>query len=505
MVAANFSGRKIIAVSNCEPYTHFRSDGRLACAQPASGLVSAVDPILRASGGVWVAAGDGDPDRAAVDALDHVRVPPDDPEYTLRRVWLAPELRREYYYGLANETIWPVCHVAFHRPRFSEKCWKSYRRVNEIFADAVLEEAAGCPGVVLVQDYHFALLPRILKERNPRLKVAQFWHIPWPAPETIRILPWRREFLRGLLGNDLIGFHLREHCDSFLAAAAQMLGASVDLDARTVAWEGRTTAVRPFPISIDFAAHARAAASQPVADAMAGWLDEIGPAPAVLGVGIDRIDYTKGIPERLDAIDLLLREHPEHLGRLVFVQIGVPSRSGIPGYHALQDEIAAQVAEINARWGMRGWKPIVYITRKVDRQKLVALHLLADFCVVSSLHDGMNLVAKEFVASRIDEDGVLVLSEFAGAAGELTDALIVNPYSPSSIARAIDDAICMEPGERRRRMSAMRRTVAFNNVYNWGSDFLAALAQTGRAGAEPAPGQRAAELDGYERRIALSA
>ncbi len=505
MVEEKFSGRKIIAVSNCQPYTHFRSGDRLECARPASGLVSAIDPILRASGGVWVAAGDGEADRAAVDSLNHVLVPPDDPAYTLRRVWLAPELKREYYYGLANETIWPVCHVAFHRPRFSERCWKSYRRVNEIFADAVLEEAGGDPAVVLIQDYHFALLPRILKERNPRLEVAQFWHIPWPPPETIRILPWRYEFLRGLLGNDLIGFHLREHCDGFLAAAAQLPGASVDPGGRALTWEGRTTTVRPFPIGIDSAAQSHAAASRPVADAMAGWLNEIGSTPAVLGIGVDRIDYTKGIPERLDAIDAMLREHPEHLGRLVFVQIGVPSRSAIPEYRSLQEAIAAQVAEINGRWGMRGWKPIVYLARKVDRQALIALHLLADFCVVSSLHDGMNLVAKEFVASRIDEDGVLVLSEFAGAAAELTEALIVNPYSPSAIARAIHDAVSMEPQERRRRMAAMRRVVAFNNVYRWATDFLAALAETSLAGAQPAPELPALQKDAYERRIALSA
>jgi trehalose 6-phosphate synthase len=352
----------------------------------------------------------------------------------------------------------------------------------------VLEEAGADPAVVLIQDYHFTLLPRMLKRRNPALKVAHFWHIPWPAPETIRILPWRQEILEGLSANDLLGFHLPEHCDAFRAAVARNLGPAAAAPA---------AAVRAFPISIDFDGHSRAAASPAVTDGIAQWRREIGGAPEILGIGIDRIDYTKGIPERLAALDLLFEEHPEYLGRLVFVQIGVPSRGEIPEYRALQDEIAALVDQINARWSTAHWKPIVYLARRCDRQSLIALHLLADFCVVSSLHDGMNLVAKEFVASRIDEDGVLVLSEFAGAAHELRDALIVNPYSVADIARRMHDAIAMEPHERRRRMAAMRRAVAANNIYRWGAGLLSALAAVTH--------KDAYYKDTYERRLALSA
>jgi trehalose 6-phosphate synthase len=473
----NFPGAKIIVVSNCEPFSHSRDGNRLTWSQPASGLVSALEPVLRASGGTWIASGDGEADRAAADMFGRVRVPPDAPAYTLRRVWLDYSLKRDYYQGAANESIWPACHLVFHRPRFSESCWHSYRRVNEIFADAVLQEAAGGPAVVLVQDYHFALLPRILKARRPDLIVGQFWHIPWPAPEHIRILPWRREVLLGMLGNDLLGFHLQEHCSGFLDAVGRLGGRF-------------RTAVRAFPIGIDFDAHTRAVSGPEVQRGMDSWRQEIGPAE-ILGIGIDRIDYIKGIPERLAAVDALFEEHPEYIGRVVFVQVGVPSRGAAPAYRALQEEIAALVASINARWGSGGWKPIVYIDRRVDQSALRALHLLADFCVISSLHDGMNLVAKEFVASRIDEDGVLVLSEFAGASQELSDALIMNPFCIREITRAIDEAIRMPAAERRRRMVRMRRAVAQRNIYRWGAEFLDALAE--------------ARQESYERRVALTA
>ncbi|MBZ5726689.1 MAG: trehalose-6-phosphate synthase [Acidobacteriia bacterium] len=478
VIASKFAGRKIIAVSNREPYQHFRSNNRMDCAQPASGLITAVDPIMRASGGVWIAQGSGEADREAVDEWDHARVPPDEPAYTLRRVWLAPELSREYYYGLSNEAIWPVCHMVFRRPQFTERSWQSYRRVNEIFAEAVLQEAGGEAAVVLIQDYHFALLPRILKRHNPKLRVAQFWHIPWPDAGAVRILPWREELLQGLLGNDLLGFQLKEDCAHFFASVAQNARNALGASGGCAAADGHVTTVRAFPISIDFAEHSRRAASKDVDANMRRWLGELGPAPEIVGIGIDRVDYTKGIPERLAALDLLFQEHPEYLGRLVFVQVGVPSRTAIPEYRSLDDEIAAQVSQINGRWAMRGWKPIVFVPRQLDQQTLIALHLMADFCVVSSLHDGMNLVAKEFVGSRIDEDGVLVLSEFAGAARELTDALIVNPFCVYEIAAAMHDAITMAPQERRRRMLGMRAVVAANNVYRWGSELLAALART---------------------------
>jgi trehalose 6-phosphate synthase len=475
LVTDRLRGVKLIAVSNREPYIHTREAGRLRCKTPASGLTAAIDPILRASGGVWVAHGSGSADRDVVDARHRIRVPPEAPSYTLRRVWLPKQIEDEYYYGLANEGLWPLCHAAFHRPRFRLKNWVSYRQANEIFAEAVLEEANGRPALVFVQDYHLALLPGILKRSNPNLVVAQFWHIPWPNRETFRAFPWKEELLSGMLRNDLLGFHLQYHCANFLETIERTIEARVDTEYGCVCRSGHITAVRAFPISIDFEEHVRMAASPQVKSARSLWLEELGQTPEILGIGIDRIDYTKGIPDRLQAIDRLLEEHPEYVGRLVFLQVGVPSRTAIAGYEGLNLALMRQVDAINGKWGRDSWKPVVFVRRHVDPEALVGLHLMADFCLVSSLHDGMNLVAKEFVASRIDGDGVLILSAFTGAARELTDALIVNPFAVDEMAEAIHQALNMPAAERRRRMNNMRSVVSANNVYRWASNILLTL------------------------------
>jgi trehalose-6-phosphate synthase len=469
------NGFKFIAVSNREPYIHWQNGGRIECMQPASGLTTAIDPIMRASGGVWVAHGSGSADRAVVDKYDRVQVPPEEPLYSLRRVWLPPELEQEYYCGLANEGLWPLCHIAFQRPRFSQRNWESYRRANEIFADAVLEEANGDPAFVFIQDYHFGLLPRMLKKQNPKLVVAHFWHIPWPNRETFRAFPWKEELLEGMLGNDLLGFHTGYHCSNFLDTAEKNIETLVDNERSSIVREAHRTIVRPFPISIDFARHQRLARSGTVDAELAEWTLSLDPPPEFLGIGIDRIDYTKGIPERLAAVDLLLEEHPEYRGRLVFVQVGVPSRTAIADYHHLNEAISAQVQQINARWQSSTWRPIVFIPKHLDQPALVALHLMSNFCVVSSLHDGMNLVAKEFVASRYDEDGVLILSQFTGAARQLEDAVQINPFAPEEIASAMHLALTMPLAERRRRMQKMRASVENNNIYRWGGKILEAI------------------------------
>jgi trehalose-6-phosphate synthase len=476
VVAQRMHGFKFIAVSNREPYIHEYNSGRIECLKPASGLATAIDPIMRASGGVWIAHGSGTADRAAVDSRQHVRVPPEDPAYDLRRVWLPAEVEKEYYYGLANEAIWPLCHVAFRRPSFRRHDWDSYRFANELFAEAVLEEVNGYPAFVFIQDYHFGLLPRILKRANPQLTVAQFWHIPWPHNEVFRTFPWKRELLEGLLGNDLLGFQLPCHCSNFLETIHCNLDAQVDFDGAHVRMRKCNTAVRAFPISIDFDEHVRRASSTEMPNAMAEWRDAIGQVPEFLGIGIDRIDYTKGIPERLEALNLLFQRHPEYIGRLTFVQVGVPSRIEIEDYRRLNKALCQQVEEINSRWASGAWKPIVFIRRHLNQKTLIALHLMADFCIVNPLHDGMNLVAKEFVASRIDQDGVLILSAFAGAARELRDALIVNPFAVEETAGAIHIALTMPAMERHRRMVHMRETVAANNVYGWAARFVTALA-----------------------------
>lgn len=475
IVAQRMRGTKFIAVSNREPYIHESRNGRIECVRPASGLTSAIDPIMRASGGVWVAHGSGSDDRASVDALNHVRVPPEDPTYTLRRVWVPTEIERESYYGLANRGLWPLCHIAFHRPQFSSREWHSYQRTNELFSEAVLEEANGHPAFVFIQDYHLGLLPRILKRANSLLTIAQFWHIPWPSNEIFRTFPWKRDLLDGLLGNDLIGFQLPQHCSNFLQTVQSHLDARVDHRRSCIVLGGRVTAVRAFPISIDSAEHSRLASSREVEKTKSEWQTSLDRSSRILGIGIDRIDYTKGIPERLVAIDLLFRQHPEYIGTLRFVQVGVPSRTAISDYHLLNEKVCGLIEKINHRWGQGAWKPIVFIHRHLDQRSLTALQIMADFCIVSALHDGMNLVAKEFVASRTDQDGVLILSAFAGAAQELTDALIVNPFATDEIAGAIHRAIKMPKAERRRRMMSMRAVVAANNIYRWATGIVLEL------------------------------
>jgi trehalose 6-phosphate synthase len=475
LIRSRLRDHRFILVANREPYVHRYVNGRVECDPPASGMVTALEPIMRACGGVWIAHGSGNADRRVVDEQNCLRVPPENPAYTLKRVWLSKQQLEGYYNGLANEGLWPLCHMAFVRPVFDPRHWETYREVNSIFAEAVLEEAGDAPAFVFIQDYHFGLLPRILKERNPNLIVAQFWHIPWPTPMAFQTFPWREELLSGLLGNDLLGFHLRSHCLSFLDTVDRTLEAKVDGEAFEVSKGSRVTVVRPFPISIDFDAHAELARSPTVAAEMKRMRQRFGLSELSVGLGIDRIDYTKGIPERLRAIDHFLELHAEYRGRFVFFQVGVPSRTHIPEYKRLDAEIDNLVEEINWRWSADSWKPLIYLKHQFGPVEMMALHRLADFCTVSSLDDGMNLVAKEFAASRTDGDGVLILSRFTGAARELSAAIQVNPFAIEETADAIVQALTMTEDERRRRMQKLRSAIAENNIYRWAGKLLSAL------------------------------
>jgi trehalose 6-phosphate synthase len=438
-------------------------------------MVTALDPIVRACSGVWVAHGSGNADRQTVDAHDHVQVPPDNPLYTLRRVWLTKEQEEGYYYGMSNEGLWPLCHITFTRPIFDPAHWKIYREVNQLFCDAVLQEAGDQPAFVFIQDYHFALLPAMLKVANPNLIVGQFWHIPWPNRETFRVFPWKEELLEGLLGNDLLGFHIRYHCQNFLDTVDRTIEARVDTEHSLIVRGGKTTLVRPFPISIDFDKHVELAQSTAVEAEMDRWRAQLNLGECCLGIGIERLDYTKGIPERLRAIDYLLEHYPEYRGKLVFVQIAVPSRSHIPHYKQLDDEVDRLVEQINWRWSSNDWIPILLIKEHNDSQSMIALHRLSNFAIVSSLHDGMNLVAKEYVASRFDGEGMLILSQFTGASREFSDALLVNPFDIQEIAEAVIQALQMPAVERQRRMQRMREQVARNNVYRWAGKLMSTM------------------------------
>ena len=475
LIRTKLGDHQLILVANREPYEHRYNGGSIECVPPASGMVSALDPIMRACGGVWVAQASGNADRKTADAQGHVRVPPEDPSYTLRRLWLTKEQVEGFYNGLANEGLWPLCHMVFTRPVFNPRHWPVYRQVNEQFAQAVTAEAGDAPAFVFIQDYHFGLMPRMVKETNANSIVAHFWHIPWPSTEVFQTFPWKEELLDGLLGNDLLGFHLRVHCQNFLDTVDRTLEAKVDHDKFEITRGGKVTVVRPFPIGIDFDGHQASAGSEAIDREMDRWRQHLGLTDEVLGIGIDRIDYTKGIPERLQALDRFLEKNPAYRERLLFVQIGVPSRVQVRQYKMLDDEIDSLVEEINWRWCTDSWRPIVYLKQQHSPPQMMALHRLARFCVVSSLDDGMNLVAKEFVASRVDDDGVLILSRFTGAARELAGAVVVNPFAVDEIAEAIHQALEMPEEDRRKRMQKMRSAVADNNVYRWAGKLLSAL------------------------------
>ena len=476
LIQTRLSGFKFIVVSNREPFIHRFNGEHIECMQPASGMATALRPILMASRGTWIAHGSGDADREVVDKHNRVAVPPDNPAYTLRRVWLTKEQENGFYYGLSNEGLWPLCHVTFTRPVFRLQDWEMYQECNRIFAEAVIEEAGSGPSFVFIQDYHFCLLPRMLKQMGGKnLVIAHFWHIPWPNREVFRAFPWGEELLDGLLGNDLLGFHIRLHCQNFLDLVDRMIEAKVDRERWDVTRGGRNTLVRAFPISIDFTAHDLHARGDAVDKEMDAWRHRLRLGERLLGAGIERLDYTKGIPDRLRALDYLFETRPEWRGRFLFVQVAVPSRSHLPSYQAVEDEVDRLVEQVNWKWGNGTWKPVILLKQHHNPVQMAALHRLTRFFIVNSLHDGMNLVAKEYVASRFDEDGVLVLSRFTGAQRELPDALSVNPFALHETADAIHQALTMPESERQRRMRRMRERVAYNNVYRWAGKILSNL------------------------------
>ncbi len=478
VVRDHLHSSQVLIVSNREPYVHhYDAQHRPVAQVPASGMVTALEPIMRACAGVWIAHGAGPADREVVDRSDHIRVPPDDPAYTLRRVWLSEEEEQGYYYGFANEGLWPLCHLAYVRPAFRPSDWRAYSEVNAKFARVVASEAHTDSPVVLIQDFHFALLPQDVRERIPKATIALFWHIPWPNAETFGVCPWKREMLHHMLSADILGFHTRYHCQNFLATVDRFIECQIDHENMSVTLRGHVCRVGAYPISIEWPPR---------------WLEGLPDAPAcraavheryrlgpevVIGLGVERWDFTKGIIERFQAIEVLLDRNPRLKGRVCFLQIASPSRGQLPAYKALQEHTYGEVKRINEKFGADGWQPIILIDTHQEPQAIFELYRAADFCLVNSLHDGMNLVAKEFVASRDDEDGVLILSTFAGASRELGEAVLINPYDVNETAEAMEIAMRMNREERRNRMNLMRRTVKENNVYRWAGRMLMDLAR----------------------------
>lgn len=469
---AYLKDRPLFVVSNREPYVHTKTKNGIAVSVPAGGAVTALESLLQACGGMWIAHGSGSADRDVVDENDTIAVPPEEPKYTLKRVWLEPEEIAGYYNGFSNEALWPLCHMAHVRPMFRAENWRDYEKVNEHFANVLLAEIQDVERpIILVQDYHLALVPALVKKSRPDVQIAIFWHIPWPNAAQFSICPWRKEIIRGMLGADLVGFHTQQYCNNFMETVGNEIESRIDYEHFSITHDDHETHVKPFPISIAFTGGATPQVHERSA------LDGLGITAEYVGLGVERLDYTKGILERFKGLEFFFEEHPEFRKRFTFLQIASPSRESIEKYREYAEEVKAEAERINAAIGTRDWQPIVLENRNYSHAALRPLFALANVCLVTPVHDGMNLVSKEYVAAHDDEMGVLVLSHFAGASRDLKGALLVNPYSAESTAEAIFKALTMAPGEQRRRMKAMRESVRNYNVYRWSAELIKALAQ----------------------------
>lgn len=502
LAKGRFSETLFIVASNREPYIHNFEGRSIRWSRPVSGMASALDPVMSVLGGVWVAHGGGSADWEVTDRDGRVRVPPDRGDYTLRRLALSKEQEASYYYGFSNQVLWPLCHAVYVKPRFDAQFWQGYQEVNKLFAEAIAEEARGRRAFVFLQDFHLALVPRLLREARVPATIAHFWHIPWPSSEVFRACPWAEELLDGLLGNDLMGFHVRQFCNNFLRSVDETLESRVDYDRSTIVRQGRQTVVRSFPIGVDFEQISQGVDSAPVLRQRAQFQRNLALDGCRIGLGVDRLDYTKGIPERLRAIDRFFTKYPDRIGKFTFVQVGVPSRSQIQEYKAVTDEVEHLVDYVNWRHQRGSWRPVVYLRRQFDTRALWSLYGMADVCVVSSLHDGMNLIAKEYIASRTDNSGVLLLSKSTGAATELGDALLINPYDTEGFADALNRALEMDSAEQSRRMQRLRTQVQEHDVYRWASRLLSEISRVETADEQTVTGARefiAEEGDGRRK------
>ncbi|MDD5775424.1 MAG: trehalose-6-phosphate synthase [Candidatus Omnitrophica bacterium] len=476
LIQAKLGDKTLFVVSNREPYMHVMDEatGSVACIRPASGVVTAIHPILCACGGTWIAHGGGNADRKYVNSKDKLGVPPNDNRYILKRVWLTKQEEDGYYYGFSNEGLWPLCHNTHTRPLFRQEDWQIYKQLNRKFADSLLEELPAQSPFVFIQDYHFTLLGQMIKEKRPDAKIALFWHIPWPTPEAFQICPYQKEILDGMLGCDLIGFHVQNHCNNFLDTANRLLESRVDTEKFSVVRSEKETFVRSFPISVD-TNPGGGVSERDTRRKMERLRQEFNLKDVIVGVGVDRIDYTKGLVERILAIDRFFEKYPQYRGKVVFVQLASPSRTHIKRYHDLISENDELVEKTNWKHMDGAWKPILYLKRHFSADEIAPFYAMADFCIVSSLHDGMNLVAKEYVSEKRDDHGSLILSQFTGAARELTDAILINPYSIEEFADSILQAVEMPLEEQVRRMQNMRRIVSENNVYRWAANIITDL------------------------------
>ncbi len=469
--------RQIFLISNREPYVHHKENNHIFVSPPVSGMVTALESVMQSCGGTWIAYGSGDADQLVVDKKDSVAVPPDDPKYTLKRVWLTKEEIDGYYNGFSNEGIWPLCHRAYTRPIFRKEDWEQYKMVNEKFAHAALFSMKHVEiPIVLVQDFHLALVPGIIKKARPDATICIFWHIPWPNPESFSICPWKKEILDGIVGADVIGFHTQLQCNNFIETVSREVESLVDLERFTITRNNHLSFIKPFPISIAFPLPGNLENSEGEDEKIR---KEFGIKTPFIGLGVDRLDYTKGILERFKAVEIFLTRNPKYREKFTFLQISVPSRTGVKRYRDFRKEVEEEAERINSLFKRKNWKPIVLSLKAYTHDEVFAFYRIANFCLVSSLHDGMNLVAKEFVAARTDEKGVLILSEFTGASRQLSSALLINPYNGEQTAIAIKEALEMSKNEQTTRMRAMRDEIRSHNVYRWSAEIIKTLVSLG--------------------------
>lgn len=469
--------RLLVVASNREPYMHIKSEAGIKCLRPASGMAIALDSIMQTCGGVWVAHGSGNADKEVVDDNDRVSVPVGEDKYALKRVWMSKKEEEGYYDITSNEMFWPLCHTVYVRPTFNEKAWRQYVDINKRFVDAILSEIKGENAFVWFQDFHLSLAPKMLKEKNDDIVTAHFWHIPWPQYETLRACPWKRDVLEGLLANDLIGFHTRYHCNNFLECVDRVLVSRTDWAEYSILFKGNKTYVKPFPIGVDFSRISRMAQNPEREKEIKLLKKRHNIGDKIVGLGVERIDYTKGIPEKLKALDWFLKKNPEYHGRFVFIQLGAPSRIRVGAYRQINEQITELVEDINWEYGTDEWIPIIYLPRHHDFENIVSYYKMADFCIVSSLHDGMNLVAKEYLAAKNDMDGMLILSQFTGAANELKGAVLVNPYDTRRFASAIKRVFKMSSSQKKEKMRGLRAEVEDNNIYKWAGDIISNISR----------------------------
>ena len=462
------SRRSLLVVANRLPVDEsILPDGTVEWSRSPGGLVSALHPVLRDRSGTWIGWSGG------IDSTPYV---PDTDGIRMRSVPLSDSDYENYYEGYANSTLWPLYHDAVETPAFHRRWWEAYQRVNRRFAQ-VTADYAERDSMVWVQDYHLQLVPAMLREMRPDLRIGFFMHIPFPPSELFMQLPRRSELLRGMLGADLVGFQTAAGADNFCRLAARLLG--VEVDGQRLEIDGRTVRTGPFPISIDFEEMQELGKRTDVIERAAALRADLGD-PAKVILGVDRLDYTKGIEHRLKAYRELLTDGRVKVQDTVMVQVAVPSRERVGHYKMLRDKVEREVGRINGEFGRLGLPAVHYLNQSFDRPEVAALYLAADVMAVTPLRDGMNLVAKEYVAARVDNGGALMLSEFTGAAAEMPESYLINPHDVDSLKDTLVTALEAAPAENRARMRAMRRRVRAHDVRAWAKSYLKALEHPAR-------------------------